>query len=60
MSGIDLIPTDLIQAGNGILRSEIYKLTTSIWNKEELLQQQKVQIIVFIYNKSNNTDCINY
>jgi hypothetical protein len=41
-SDIDLIPAELIQAGSGILRSEIHKLTSSIWSKEELLQQQKV------------------
>jgi hypothetical protein len=38
-SGSDHIPAELIQAGGDILRSQIHKLITSIWNKEKLLEQ---------------------
>jgi hypothetical protein len=34
--GSDQIPVELIQAGGEILLSEIHKLISSIWNKEEL------------------------
>jgi hypothetical protein len=35
----DHILAELIQAGGEILRSEIQKLTNSIWSKEELPHQ---------------------
>jgi hypothetical protein len=38
-SSTDKIPADLIQAGGNTLCSEIHRLTNSIWNEEELLQQ---------------------
>jgi hypothetical protein len=44
----DKILTELVQAGGNILHSEIHKLINSIWNKEELLQQWKESITVFI------------
>jgi hypothetical protein len=36
--GTDQIPTELIKAGSETLCSEIYKLTYSIWSREELPQ----------------------
>jgi hypothetical protein len=35
----DQIPAELVQAGGKILRSKIYKLINSIWNKEKLPDQ---------------------
>jgi hypothetical protein len=32
--GIDQIPAELIKAGATTIRSEIHKITNSIWNKE--------------------------
>jgi hypothetical protein len=34
--GSDQIPAELIQAGGENMRSKIYKLVNSIWDKEEL------------------------
>jgi hypothetical protein len=42
----DQIPAQLIKAGGTIIRSEIHKLINSIWNKEELPEEQKEAIIV--------------
>jgi len=36
---VDQIPTEIIQAGGKILRSEIHELINSVWKKEELPQQ---------------------
>jgi hypothetical protein len=36
LPGTDQIPAELIKAGGRTIRSEIHKLTNSIWNKEEL------------------------
>jgi hypothetical protein len=58
--GIDQIAEDLIQAGGSTLCSEIHKLITCIWNKEELPEQWKECIIVPIYKKGDITDCSNY
>jgi hypothetical protein len=44
--GFDQIPAELIQEGDEILLSEIYKLINSIWNKEELPDQWKEAIIL--------------
>jgi hypothetical protein len=49
-------PAEVIQAVGETLRSEIYKLITSIWNKEELPDQWKESIIVPIHKKGNKTD----
>jgi hypothetical protein len=46
---IDQIPAELFKAGGRIIRSEIYKLILSIWNKEELPEQWKESIVVPIY-----------
>jgi hypothetical protein len=42
------------------LLSAINKLTTSIWNKEELLEQWNVSIIALIHKKGDKTDCSNF
>jgi hypothetical protein len=58
--GIDQIPGELFKAGGKTVRSEIHKLTISIWNKEELPEEWKESIIVPIYKKGDKTDCNNY
>jgi hypothetical protein len=58
--GFDQIPAELIQAGRETLRSEIHKLITLIWNKEELPHQWKESIVVPIHKKGDKTDCSNY
>jgi hypothetical protein len=58
--GADQIPAELIQAGGGTLRSEIYKLIKLIWNKEELPHQWKESIVVPIHKKGDKTVCGNY
>jgi hypothetical protein len=58
--GSDQIPAELIQAGGEILLSEMHKLITSVWNKEELPDQWKESIIVPIHKKGDKTDCNNY
>jgi hypothetical protein len=50
----------LIKAVGETLCSEIHKLICSIWNKDELPQQQKESIIVPIHKKCDKTDCNNY
>jgi hypothetical protein len=40
--------------------SVIYKLITSIWNKEELPDQWQESIIVPIHKTGDKTDCNNY
>jgi hypothetical protein len=47
--GIDHIPAEAITAGSRKIRSEIHKLTNSIWNKEELPEEWKESIIRPIY-----------
>ena len=37
--GIDQIPAELIKARGRTIRSEIHKLISSIWNKEELPEE---------------------
>jgi uncharacterized protein YjgD (DUF1641 family) len=54
--GTDLIQAKLIKAGGGTLCSEIYELICSVWNKEELPQQQKESIIVTIHKKGDKKD----
>jgi hypothetical protein len=46
--GIHGIPAELIQEEGEILHSEIHKLVSSIWNKEELPDQWKESITVLI------------
>jgi hypothetical protein len=47
--GTDQIPAKLFKAGGETLYSEIHRLISSTWNKEELPQQWKESIIVPIY-----------
>ena len=54
------IPAELIKPGCSIFRHEIHKLITSIWNKQELLEEWKESITVPIYKKGHKTDCSNY
>jgi len=58
--GIDQIPAELIKAGGRTIRSEIYELIISIWNREKLPEESKESIIVPIYKKGDKTDCSNY
>jgi hypothetical protein len=58
--GNDQIPAELIKAGGETLRSEIYRLICSIWNKEKLPQKWKESIIIRIHEKGDTTDCNNY
>ena len=58
--GIDQIPAELIKAGGSTIRLEIYKLIISVWNKERRPEDWKESIIVPIYKKGDQTDCINY
>jgi hypothetical protein len=58
--GIVQIPAELIKAGGRLIRSEIHKLITSVWNKEELPEEWKESVIVPIYKKGDKTDCSNY
>ena len=58
--GIDQIPAELIKAGGRTFPCEIYELTLSIWNKEELPEEWKESIIVPIHKKGDKTDCSNY
>jgi hypothetical protein len=60
LPGSDQIPAKLIQAGGEILLSAIHKLVNSVWNKEELPDQQKECIIVPVHKKGYKTDCNNY
>jgi sorting nexin-29 len=59
-SSSDQIPAELIQAGGGVLHSEIHKLIMLIWNKEELPYQWKESIAVSIHKKGDKIDCSNY
>jgi hypothetical protein len=54
---IDQITGKLITAGSKTIRFEVHKLNSSIWHKEELLEQWKESIIVPIYKKGDETDC---
>jgi hypothetical protein len=58
------MPTELIKEGDRTIHSEIHKLTTSIWNKEELPEERKDSIFVpigtYVYKKGDKTDCCNY
>jgi len=58
--GTDQIPAELIKAEGKTIRSEIHKLITSIWNKEELSEKWKKSITVSMYKKGDKTDCSNY
>jgi hypothetical protein len=53
----DQIPVEKRQAGGNTLRSELHKLTKSIWNKDERPQKWKGSIIAPIYKDGDKTDC---
>jgi len=55
--GIDQIPAELIKAGGRTFHYKMYKLITSIWNKEQL---PKELIIVPIYKKGDKKNHSNY
>ena len=57
---IDQIPTEFINAEFITFRSEIHKLTSSVWNKEELPEEWKESIIVPIYKKGDKTAVATY
>ena len=57
-TGIHQLPTQLIKAGCGAIRSEIHKFITSVWNKEELSEEWNESIIVPIYKKGDKTDLV--
>jgi hypothetical protein len=48
--GSDEIHAELIKAGGEILLSAIHKHSTSVWNKEELSNQQE-SIIIPLHKK---------
>jgi hypothetical protein len=54
------IPTELIQAKGGKLRSEIHKLIKLIRNKEHHCHEWKEPNVVPIHKKDDKTDCSNY
>jgi len=59
-SGIDQIPAELVKVGCRTVRSEIFVLINSIWNKEEFPEERKASITVPIYKKGgDNTGCSN-
>ena len=59
-SGIDQIPAEKIEEGDRKIRSEVHKLTNSVWDKEELPEEWKESFIVPICKKAYKTDCSNY
>jgi len=54
--GTDQIPAELIKAGGRKIRSEIHKLTISIWSKEKLPEEWKESIILPINKKGDRKD----
>jgi hypothetical protein len=59
---VNRIPVELIKSGSRTIRSEIHKLITSSWNKEELPEEWKESIIVPIYEykKGDKTNFSHY
>ena len=55
-TGVDHIPSELIQAGG----DKLFKEILLICNKEELPQEWKEPIIVPIHKESDRMDCNNY
>ena len=52
--GIDQIPAEFIKTGGRTIRSEIHKHFILICNKEELPEERKESVIIYIYKKDNN------
>ena len=50
----------MIKAGGRKIHCEIRKLINSVWNKNELPEEWKGQIIVPNYKKGDKTECSNY
>jgi len=51
-TGVDHIPSELIQAGGGKLYAEIHKLIAIIWNNEKLPQEWKNQLLFQFIRKA--------
>jgi hypothetical protein len=58
--GSDQIRPEVYQVGGETLVSVIHKLITSIWNKEEIPDQQEESIIVSVHKTDDKSDCNNY
>jgi hypothetical protein len=58
--GSDQFPAVLIQTRGETLWSEIQKIISYIWNKEELPDHWKEYIIVPVHKKGDKTDCRNF
>jgi len=58
--GIDQIPTELIQGGSNVLRSEIHKIIVCISKKEELPRQWKESIVVSIHRRGDKIEYSSY
>ena len=58
-SGIDQIPSELLQAVGRTICSEVNKLIISVRNKEELLEWWKELTIVPAYKKGDRSYCSN-
>jgi hypothetical protein len=52
--GTDEISAGLVQAGDRPVCCEVHKLTSSVWNKEELPQKWKMSVIP-LYKKGNKS-----
>jgi len=50
--GIDQIPAEMVKAEGETNRSEVYKLISFIWNKEEFPMKWKELIIILMYQKA--------
>jgi hypothetical protein len=54
-----LCPVQIIQAGDGTLRSDIREVISFIPSKEEMPEQWRVTIITPIYKNSYKTESMN-
>jgi hypothetical protein len=58
--GIDQIPAEFIKAEGRKISCEVHKHISSIWHKEESLEEWKDSISVLIYEKGDKTECSDY
>jgi hypothetical protein len=58
--GTDQIPTEVVQVGGETLHSKMHNFINTIWNMEEICQQQKESVSIPIYRKGDKTECGNY